>query len=104
MSDTRVYKIASVCGSGYATSGWIRARLEEEFSKAGVAAEIQEVKIVDLASIAGDFDLIVSASALNDVYSVPIVSSTSILTGVGFEHTLHEILEKLGNSGGKVQI
>ena len=92
MTASRKYKIASVCGAGYATSGWIAAKLKDAFSERGISAEIKEVKVMDLAAAASDFDLIVSASALNDVYGVPVVASSSIITGIGFEETLEKII------------
>ena len=95
MNLSRKYKIASVCGSGYATSGWIAAKLLNALEEQGIEAEITEVKVVDLAMVVDNYDLVVSASALSDIYGVPVVASSSILTGIGFDDTLQEIVEKL---------
>lgn len=95
MNTSKVFKIASVCGSGYATSGWIAAKLSDALEENGIRAEISEVKVVDLAMIADNFDLVVSASGLSDIYDVPVVASSSILTGIGFDETIKEIIEKL---------
>jgi galactitol PTS system EIIB component len=97
MNLSRKYKIASVCGSGYATSGWIAAKLSDALEGEGIEAEITEVKVVDLAMVVDNYDLVVSASALSDIYGVPVVASSSILTGIGFEDTLKEIIQKLKN-------
>ena len=95
MKSSMRFKIASVCGSGYATSGWIAAKLNDAFDEKGIDADIQEVKVMDLVSVAPNFDLIVSASALNDVYGVPVVASSSIITGIGFDETLAKIIQIL---------
>ncbi|MBN1683950.1 MAG: PTS galactitol transporter subunit IIB [Gammaproteobacteria bacterium] len=95
MNDTKKYKIASVCGSGYATSGWIATKLKDALKERDIEAEITEVKVMDLAMVVENFDLIVSASVLNDIYGVPVVASSSIITGIGFEETLEEIIHKL---------
>lgn len=95
MNEKKVYKIASVCGSGYATSGWIAARLKDSLTKNGIEAEITEIKVMDLAMVVDNFDLVVSASELSDIYGVPVVASSSILTGIGFDETLEEIINKL---------
>jgi len=95
MDSNRVYKIASVCGAGYATSGWIAAKLNDALQLKGIKAEITEVKVVDLALVAGNYDLIVSASMLSDIYNVPVVASSSIITGIGFDETLELIIRKL---------
>lgn len=95
MNKSRKFKIASVCGSGYATSGWIATKLMDALQKNEIDAEITEVKVVDLAMVAESFDLIVSASKLSDIYGVPVVASSSIITGIGFDETLEEIISKL---------
>ena len=89
------YRIASVCGAGLATSTWIASELSERLAARGIDAEIEEMKVVDLALAAGDFDLIVCASKLGQVYDAPVVVSTSILTGIGLDETIDEIVEIL---------
>jgi PTS system galactitol-specific IIB component len=101
MVAARKYKIASVCGAGLATSTWIANKLTQSLAERGIEADITEMKIMDLALSAGNFDLIVSASNLGNVYDVPVVVSTSILTGIGFEDTVDKIVEILkGKEGG----
>jgi galactitol PTS system EIIB component len=95
MAGKKVYKIASVCGAGLATSTWIATKLTESLGERGLDVDISEVKIMDLSLSAGNYDLIVSASNLGDVYGVPVVVSTSILTGIGFEDTIDEIVRIL---------
>jgi len=95
MKKFRKFRIASACGAGYATSGWIAAKLMDALQGKGIDADITEVKIMDLAMVAQDFDLIVSASQLSDVYEVPVVASSSIITGVGFDVTLEKIISIL---------
>lgn len=95
MKSSKKFKIASVCGSGYATSGWIAAKLYDALEEHGIEAEITEVKVVDLAMVVDNFDLVVSASELSDIYGVPVVASSSVLTGIGFDETLEEIIQKL---------
>jgi PTS system galactitol-specific IIB component len=91
----RKYKIASVCGAGLATSTWIATKLAAILAERGIEADISEVKIMDLGMSASNYDLIVSASALGDAYGVPVVQTTSILTGIGLDDTVQKILEIL---------
>ncbi len=95
------YKIASVCGAGLATSTWIATRLKETLLKRGIDADITEMKIMDLALSAANFNLIVSASNLGNVYGVPTVVSTSILTGIGFDETIDKIVAILTGKEGR---
>lgn len=97
----RKYKIASVCGAGLATSTWIATKLGEILAERGIDADISEVKIMDLALYATNFDLIVSASALGDAYGVPVIQTTSILTGIGLEETVEEIVAVLEGKEGE---
>ncbi len=95
MTQSRKYRIASVCGAGLATSTWIAQRLKDALNERGLEVDITEMKIMDLALSAGNYDLIVSASNLGQVYDAPTVVSTSILTGIGFDDTVDKIVQIL---------
>jgi len=100
LTQTRKYRIASVCGAGLATSTWIATRLNEALKERGLQVDITEMKIMDLALSASNYDLIVSASNLGQVYGVPVVVSTSILTGIGFDETVDKIVRLLTGKEG----
>lgn len=95
MPQTRKYRIASVCGAGLATSTWIAMRLKDALNERGLEVDITEMKIMDLVLSANNYDLIVSASNLGQVYDAPVVVSTSILTGIGFDDTVDKIVQIL---------
>jgi PTS system galactitol-specific IIB component len=95
LAQSRKYRIASVCGAGLATSTWIATRLRDSLAERGLDVDITEMKIMDLALSASNYDLIVSASNLGQVYDVPVVVSTSVLTGIGFEETVDKIVQIL---------
>jgi PTS system galactitol-specific IIB component len=95
LPQTRKYRIASVCGAGLATSTWIAMRLKDALNERGLEVDITEMKIMDLVLSANNYDLIVSASNLGQVYDAPVVVSTSILTGIGFDDTVDKIVQIL---------
>jgi PTS system galactitol-specific IIB component len=95
LAQSRKYRIASVCGAGLATSTWIATRLRDSLTERGLDVDITEMKIMDLALSASNYDLIVSASNLGQVYDVPVVVSTSVLTGIGFDETVDKIVQIL---------
>ena len=70
----------------------------EELNARGIQVEVDQMKVIDLASKAENYDLIVTASKLNDVYHVPVVEGISIITGVGIDKTLEEVIQKLTRS------
>ena len=100
MTQSRKSRIASVCGAGLATSTWIALRLRDSLTERGLEVDITEMKIMDLALSASNYDLIVSASNLGQVYDVPVVVSTSILTGIGFDETVDKIVRLLTGKEG----
>jgi PTS system galactitol-specific IIB component len=100
LAQGKKYKIASVCGAGLATSTWIAMRLRDALTERGLEVDISELKIMDLALSATNYDLIVSASNLGQVYDVPVVVSTSILTGIGFDETVDKIVRLLTGKEG----
>jgi PTS system galactitol-specific IIB component len=88
-------RILVACGSGVATSTVIASRIREICKAAGIDAYVEQVKIVEVASKAHDFDLIVASTKVPTSVKVPSVSGVSYLTGIGAEKTDKEIVEKL---------
>jgi len=89
------YRIGVVCGAGFATSSFIAVKLEEEFRKRGIEADIVKFKIIDVASEAVGLDLIVTSTLLKADVGIPIIRGISLLTGVGEKETIEEIVRTL---------
>jgi len=91
-------KILIACGSGIATSTVIANRVKELCEKNSIEVKITQVKIVEVPSIANEFDLLVSSTRIPTGLEIPSVSAISYLTGINMEKTDMEIISKLKTS------
>lgn len=83
------------CGAGIATSTLICDRVKHLLSDNGIAVDIIQCTIADIAGYAGRADLIITSMKLENRYDKPIVTAISFLTGIGREQTEQEILGHL---------
>jgi len=88
-------RILVACGTGIATSTVIADKVKEVCTKAGFEVHVEQVKVVELAGKAADFDLVVASTKVPGSVKIPSVSGVSYLTGIGTEKTDAEIIEKL---------
>ncbi|MED1796139.1 PTS sugar transporter subunit IIB [Brevibacillus nitrificans] len=83
------------CGAGIATSTLICDRVKHLLSENGIAADIIQCTVADIAGHAARADLIITSMKLENRYEKPIVTAISFLTGIGREQTEQEILGHL---------
>lgn len=88
-------KILVVCGTGVATSTVVVTKVREYLASRGIAANIAQGKVMDLASGNVDADLVVATTEVPSSVTVPTVRAISLITGMGQDATLKEIEEKL---------
>ncbi len=87
--------IIVACGAGIATSTLICDRVKQLLENRGIAAQIIQCTVADIAGHAGRADLIVTSMKLENKYEKPLVTAISFLTGIGREQTEQEILGHL---------
>lgn len=91
-------KVYTVCGSGVATSVMCAKKIEEYCKDHGVAVEVTPISFGQLSGDAIEADIVVSVNSKLDLNSsIPVVSGVSLLTGIGEEDTLAEIVAILKN-------
>lgn len=85
------------CGTGGVTSKNIAMKIEKYLKQHGVDCKVDNGKVIEVPSKVKLYhpDLVVSATRLPAGIDCPSVSSTALLTGVGIDKVLAEILEKL---------
>ncbi len=88
-------KILVVCGSGIATSTAAVNELQEYLAARNVEAEIIQCDVFTVDSNLQDVDLIASTCALTGDFGVPIVSVVPLLTGMGADRVIDEIVQIL---------
>lgn len=87
-------QILVVCGMGVATSTVANKTIQEYLQSQGIAANVTQVKVSELAGHADSADLIVLMAVGAQVpasITCPVVKGLPFLTGVGKEELLEEI-------------
>lgn len=84
------------CGTGGVTSKNIAMKIEKFLKGKGVDCKVDTCKVVEVRSKAESLkpDLVASATKLPEV-SVPTISATALLTGVGVDKVYNEIYDIL---------
>lgn len=88
-------RVLVACGNGIATSTMVASRIREYADEAGVSISTDQTKLLEVPSKGNNYDLVVTTGKFEGKLDVPIVSGLSLLTGIGEEETLNEIIEKL---------
>lgn len=89
-------RILVACGNGIATSTVVSMKIKEKCEDAGVPVTVTQCKLLEVDSKADDFDLLVTTGKFTGGnVSIPVVGAISLLTGIGEENTLDEIISYL---------
>jgi Phosphotransferase system, galactitol-specific IIB component len=90
-----MYTILVVCGSGIATSTAALMELESKLKAAGLDFELKQCDVFSVEANLKGVDIIASTCALSGEFAVPVVSVVPLLTGIGEEKVISQILEIL---------
>ncbi len=91
-------RVIVACGSGVATSTMVAELLKNALSKRGIQAEVKVCDFKSLGAHAASADLLVSIAPYEKVsYGIPVVNGIPLLTGVGSEKTVDEVVKILSN-------
>ncbi len=89
-------RVLVACGNGIATSTIVATKIREKCEENGIAVTVTQCKLLEVESKAADFDLLVTTGKFTGGnVSIPVVGAISLLTGIGEEATLEEIIAKL---------
>ena len=89
-------KILVPCGSGVATSTMAAEKLRTLLRQRGIEADIEAVTFRSLESLASQADLIVSVAPHSDEkYKTPVINGIPLLTGVGLDGCIQQIVAAL---------
>ncbi|MBO0455526.1 PTS sugar transporter subunit IIB [Enterococcus hulanensis] len=91
--------ILVVCGNGAATSTMVLQTLKEMFDEKGVRVELAQKKVQEVNELIKDdyYDMVVSTSGTDFVnpHNIPVFSGVPLLTGLGKEQMLDDVLAAL---------
>ena len=89
-------RVLVACGNGIATSTIVATKIREKCEENGIAVTVMQCKLLEVECKAADFDLLVTTGKFTGGnVSIPVVGAISLLTGIGEEATLEEIIAKL---------
>jgi PTS system galactitol-specific IIB component len=94
--EKNMKRILVACGNGIATSTVVATKIREKCEESGIAVSVTQCKLLEVESKADDYDLLVTTGKFTggDV-KIPVVGAISLLTGIGEEATLDEIISHL---------
>ncbi|HHY94038.1 MAG TPA: PTS sugar transporter subunit IIB [Firmicutes bacterium] len=93
MSETKT--ILVVCGSGIATSTAAALELKEKLEERGLQVKVKQTDVFSIGANLEGVDLIASTCAIKGDFGVPVVNAVPLLTGIGTEEVIDEIVRRL---------
>ena len=88
-------KIVVACGGAIATSSFVADRIKRLCKKEGIDVEILQCRLAEIPSNMAGASLVVPTSVVRRDYGVPMVIGMPLLSGIGEEETVEEILKIL---------
>lgn len=86
--------VLTVCGSGTVSSSILASKVKEVLEKLGIYVNVVGVQpqMVKSYDDRGEVDLVVSSSPIPDTISVPVIKGIPLLTGIGEDECVEEII------------
>lgn len=89
-------RILVACGNGIATSTVVATKVRQFLEEQGIQAETTQTKLMEVPGKVQGYDLLVTTGQFEgQTGDVPVVKGMPILTEIGADQTLQEILSYL---------
>lgn len=89
-------RVLVACGNGVATSTMVATKIREFLSNNGVAATVEQCKLLEIPSKQDGYDLIVATGRYdNSAVTKPVISGMALLTGIGADDVLAQVADNL---------
>lgn len=89
-------RVLVACGNGIATSTVVASKVREVCENEGLDVSVTQCKLLEIDSKASDYDLVITTGKFNGgEINVPIIGAMALLTGIGEEEKLEEIVNAL---------
>ena len=89
-------RVLVACGNGIATSTVVATKIREACEDEGIDVSVNQCKLLEVESKVSDYDLLVTTGKFTGgEVSIPTIGAMSLLTGVGEEETIEEIVNAL---------
>ncbi len=84
-------RVLIICGTGVATSTVVAMKVRDHLADQGIAAQVDQGKVMDLLSGDVSADLIVATTEVPSTVQIPVVAGLPLITGVGEQAVFDEI-------------
>jgi PTS system galactitol-specific IIB component len=88
-------RVLVACGNGIATSTVVASKIRDYAEKEGVSIKTEQCKLMEVPGKGDNYDLVVTTGQFGGQVNTPVVAGLSLLTGIGKEETLKEIISYL---------
>ncbi|MCM3512110.1 MULTISPECIES: PTS sugar transporter subunit IIB [Bacilli] len=88
-------RVLVACGNGIATSTVVASKIRDYAKKEGVNITTEQCKLMEVPGKGDNYDLVVTTGQFGGQVNTPVIGGLSLLTGIGQENTLKEIIEHL---------
>ncbi|AWM74223.1 MAG: PTS sugar transporter subunit IIB [Lactobacillus apis] len=92
-------KILVACGAGVVTSTSAMNKLQEELAKRGISEDkytLGQSSVAQVESLAPEYDLVITTTQYdNDAIKVPVINGLPLLTNIGIDSVIDEVIDKL---------
>lgn len=90
--------ILFVCGSGGITSAVAESYVVEACKSRGIQVKTRRCAPMEVDSNLDGMDIIVSTTVLKREFPIPLISGLPLITGIGKDKVIDEILEKINSN------
>lgn len=89
-------RILVACGNGIATSTVVATKIREKCEENGIPVLVNQCKLLEVEVKAEDYDLLVTTGKFTGGnVNIPVIGAISLLTGIGEDATLNQIIGEL---------
>jgi PTS system galactitol-specific IIB component len=85
------------CGTGAASSTIVATRLKDELAERGIDVITKQCNVGNIAENLEGIDLLLTTSKIHEDVGVPAFNGVPLLTGVGSDQLVDDIVEALKN-------
>lgn len=86
------------CGNGVATSTVVASKVKDYCAAHGVDIQVTQCKMLEIHDKGNDYDLVVTSGKFSDPeVKTPCIMAISLLTGIGADKCLQQIVDALKN-------
>lgn len=92
-------RILVACGAGVVTSTSAMNKLQEELENRGISKDeytLGQSSVAQVESLANDYDLVITTTQYdNDAIGVPVINGLPLLTNIGIDNVIDEVIKDL---------